>query len=183
MTELTVSEVTLLMKRQRELNAKFNMERWDEVIVSAAFMTEFAELLNEIPSDWKKWKITEDNEDNARVEFIDCVHFMLSLLIIRAENDPTGVNTYIPMYNETTPDHMTELMHTVKMFLISASSYPLSMLHFRRFVTIISRRLGIDNNLFYQLFEFKFRVNETRLANGYKTGDYTGKDDERFEVE
>ena len=174
------STVKRLMEDQHLLNNKFNVARWDEVLVSIALQVEFAEMMNEIPTTWKNWKKVEDNKDAAKIEFIDCVHFMLSLLIIRAQNDQDGQVVKLPRLFSRSGDFLTDLNGTFKSFLTAGSSFPLSSNKFIEFVDIMTEYLGMDEQEFIRYFETKAQINAERAAGGYAVGEYDGKSTEHL---
>lgn len=174
------STVNRLMEDQRLLNNKFNVPRWDEALVSVALHVEFAEMMNEIQTSWKNWKKVEDDKDAAKIEFIDCVHFMLSLLIIRAEKDPDGRIVKLPRLFNRSGDFLIDLGKTFKSFLVSENSFPLSSHNFIEFVDIITEYLDMDEQEFIRFFETKSKINAERAEGGYSDGKYRGKETEHL---
>lgn len=48
--------------------------------IGVALIVEVGELMNEFPTKFKHWKNTAvDNREKGLVEFVDCLHFILSL--------------------------------------------------------------------------------------------------------
>ena len=174
------STVKRLMEDQHHLNSKFNVTRWDESLVSIALQVEFAEMMNEIQTTWKNWKKVEDNKDAAKIEFIDCVHFMLSLLLIRYQNDPDGRVVKLPRLFSRSGDFLTDLGGTFKSFLMAESSFPLSSNKFIEFVDIMTEYLDMDEQEFIRFFETKAQINAERAAGGYAVGAYEGKSTEHL---
>lgn len=174
------STVKRLMEDQHHLNSKFNVARWDESLVSIALHVEFAEMMNEIQTTWKNWKKVEDNKDAAKIEFIDCVHFMLSLLLIRYQNDPDGQVVKLPRLFSRSGDFLTDLGGTFKSFLMAESSFPLSSNKFIEFVDIMTEYLDMDEQEFIRFFETKAQINAERASGGYAVGTYEGKSTEHL---
>lgn len=174
------STVNRLMEDQRLLNNKFNVSRWDESLVSIALQVEFAELMNELQTSWKNWKKVEDDRDAAKIEFIDCVHFMLSLLLIRSVEDPEGRLVQLPRLLTRSGDFLTDVGRTFKTFLNAESSFPLSSQKFVEFVDIITDHLGMDEREFIRFFEIKSKINAERATGGYADGSYADKEIEHL---
>lgn len=172
------STVNRLMEDQRLLNDKFNVSRWDEALVSIALCVEFAEMMNEIQTTWKNWKKVEDDIPAAKIEFIDCVHFMLSLLLIRSQEDQDGRLVQLPRILTRSGDFLTDLNRTFKTFLSAENSFPLSEQKFVEFVDLMTDRLGMTEQDFIRFFETKSQINAERAGGGYSDGSYSNKDSE-----
>ena len=177
---LRQSTVNRLMEDQRLLNDKFNVSRWDEPLVSIALCVEFAEMMNEIQTTWKNWKKVEDDIPAAKIEFIDCVHFMLSLLLIRSQEDQDGRLVQLPRILTRSGDFLTDLNRTFKTFLSAENSFPLSEQKFVEFVDIITEYLDMDEQEFIRFFETKSKINAERAEGGYSDGKYRGKETEHL---
>ena len=75
-----------LLEMQRVLDENIMKEHglvYDEHIannIGVALIVEVGELMNEFPTKFKHWKNTAvDNREKGLVEFVDCLHFILSL--------------------------------------------------------------------------------------------------------
>lgn len=177
--KLSNSDVEYLMAQQEQLNSKFSVNRWDDDLVETALICEYAEFMNEIQTQWKNWKKVEDNIPNAKIEFIDCVHFMLSLLLIRMENDPVGAWVTVELNTPPHRDFLRRINRNFLEFVDARETFPLSKTLFIRFVETVTEFLGMDESEFFRYFETKKRINEERAAGGYSTGEYANKETEQ----
>jgi len=183
---LNKDEVYELMVKQAELNSAFTVSRWDDPLVTTAFLVEYAEFMNECRSIWKVWKDSDDNVLNAKVEFIDCVHFGLSLLLLRAESDQQGYDIGIqydrPLISEEM-DFLSRVTKTTTNFVSWNNSFPLSMLNFIDFVDCITKEFRMDKEEFLRYLKIKTKINMDRVNGGYKEGTYSGKETENEQFE
>lgn len=178
---LTQNDVVELMLRQEQLNSCFTVSRWDDSLVSTAFLVEYAEMMCELQPIWKVWKESGMFIKAAKVEFIDCVHFALSILLIRAEDDQQG---FISTFDTTKRvmnidgDFLTKVNSDVSSLIAYKSSYPLTLLSFVDFVDDVTEFLEISEEEFYELYAKKTEINKKRISEGYSVGKYKDKDTE-----
>jgi dimeric dUTPase (all-alpha-NTP-PPase superfamily) len=60
-----------------------------------ALLVEIGELANELPSVFKFWSNKKDNLEKALVEYVDGLHFVLSLIIDAVEGDESIIEDVI----------------------------------------------------------------------------------------
>jgi dimeric dUTPase (all-alpha-NTP-PPase superfamily) len=60
-----------------------------------ALLVEIGELANELPSVFKFWSNKKDNFEKALVEYVDGLHFVLSLIIDAVEGDESIIEDVI----------------------------------------------------------------------------------------
>ena len=179
---LTYDDVSHLVTEQTELNEMFTVSRWDGPLVETALIVEYSELMAELEPLWKVRKPSQYRTSEAKVEFIDCVHFMLSLLIIRSEKDVDGLNIKLNTdSSKTEGDFLVNVNSSFKMFLASENSYPLSKLSFIQFVDHVTEFLKMDRETFFKYFETKKNINKARVSGGYLEGTYCGKEAEALQ--
>lgn len=176
--KLTPQEVDFLIQEQIQINKNFSVSRWDDDLVETALITEYSEFMNELQTLWKVWKKVEDNIPNAKVEFIDCVHFMLSLMILRSKTDPEGLNIHVECDILHEQDFLKRVNRCFKLFLNSENSIPSSRFYLITFVDYVTEFLDMDKTEFFKHFETKKQINIERANNGYLQGTYSGKDQE-----
>lgn len=117
-----------------------------------AFIVEFGELLQEVPSKFKYWKTSAiDNRELALEEFVDCLHFALSLTSLDNVEGYTGEKPY-PFY-----DLCEELFDEV----MNHGAYILENL------ISIGSTLGFTWEEVYQGYLDKNNINHERQDNGY----------------
>ena len=67
----------------------------------AAFTTELGELVNELPETFKFWANKENKMEQALTEYVDGLHFILSMVIeLGFEEDFRLMNTEVAMYTK-----------------------------------------------------------------------------------
>lgn len=178
--KLSNNDVLIMMDIQKDLNSNFTVSRWDDSVVETALICEYSEMMNELQEIWKVWKESENRELDAKIEFIDCIHFMLSALILRRERDLDGINICLPKDSSFCHgDFLSDLNKYFKEFLISDHSFPLSVHNFKTFVEIFTNEFEMDREEFLVFFETKKKINLERISNGYSEGKYSGKEAER----
>ena len=79
-----LTELSELLEMQEELDRAILKEqgitRYPQASMEVALFVELGEMLNELPTLFKHWKKTaEDNREKALVEYVDALHFALSL--------------------------------------------------------------------------------------------------------
>lgn len=79
-----INQLKELLEMQRVLDAsifeKHGIKDYPKENMQIALFVELGELMNELPTHFKHWKSSAvDNHDKALVEYVDCLHFALSL--------------------------------------------------------------------------------------------------------
>jgi hypothetical protein len=103
---------------------------------------------------------------------------MLSLLLIRSQEDQDGRLVQLPRILTRSGDFLTDLNRTFKTFLSAENSFPLSEQKFVEFVDLMTDRLGMTEQDFIRFFETKSQINAERAGGGYSDGSYSNKDSE-----
>lgn len=155
-----------LLDMQRALDDSILKENglvYDERIAyqnQIALWVELGEMLNEFPTEFKHWKKTaRDNREKGLEEFVDCLHFQLSLMNYYGFR----INEYHE-YNENKALEMgnVDLLFCLEHTLSHCNCYyGLSMLF------EIGNYLGFAWEEIYQAYMKKNKVNYERLKNGY----------------
>ena len=123
-----------------------------------ALFDELGELLHEFPTKYKHWKKTAvDNREKGLEEYVDCLHFALSI------SNNTKLKKYIP-YSECIEDKkIFDILNTIVLDL----SFP----YLRPFVLynlfVLGNKLGFTWEEIYTTYKKKNAVNYERLKNGY----------------
>ena len=153
-----------LLKMQRVLDEAILKEHgnvYDEKIaeqMKIAFFVELGELMNEMPTKFKHWKKTaKDNREAALVEYVDALHFQLSLF-----------NYYKFIINESIHDYnnISEIYQSVyeclsSIIILNGSEFGLTSLF------ELGKLLGFTWDEIYQAYKAKNEINYERLKNGY----------------
>lgn len=76
-----IEQLKELLQMQEELDEKIlNGKDYPVEQMKIALFVELGELMNELPTKFKHWKKSaKDNRENALVEYVDALHFQLSL--------------------------------------------------------------------------------------------------------
>ena len=126
-----------------------------------ALITELGELMNEFPTRFKHWKKTAvDNREKGLIEFVDCLHFALSLeahfnnLVFNLDD--------IEEYTNCSYEDIDFSLCEIGTFLLEDDTLCLLESLFN-----IANNLGFTWDEIYQAYKEKNQVNYERLANGY----------------
>ena len=123
-----------------------------------ALIVEVGELMNEFPTKFKHWKkLAVDNREKGLIEYVDCLHFILSLInyydcdidFIKEYDDCNTLKKY-PM---TIADCLD--------FICSFTRYSIIMLFH------LGNYLGLTWPEIYQAYKAKNAVNYERLKENY----------------
>lgn len=126
-----------------------------------ALITELGELMNEFPTRFKDWKKTaKDNREKGLVEYVDCLHFALSL---EAHFNNLAINIdEIEDYSNCNYEDIDFSLCEIGAFLLEDDT-----------LCILESLFNIGNNLgftweeIYKAYKEKNQVNYERLKNGY----------------
>lgn len=123
-----------------------------------ALFVELGEMMNELQTEFKWWKKHAIyNREKALEEYVDCLHFALSI------SNHTKLKKYIP-YNECVENKKTfDIFNTIIM--------DLSLSYLRPFVLynlfVLGNNLGFTWEEIYQAYKKKNEINYERLKGGY----------------
>lgn len=95
-------DITLMIQKQKELDqlkfAKAKLKEYPLDEMNCALFCELGELLQEVPTLFKYWKKSAiNNLEKALEEYVDCVHFLLSLYIHESKFSIESID--VPEYN------------------------------------------------------------------------------------
>lgn len=137
-------------------------EKIDEQMKIALFV-ELGELMNEVPTKFKHWKKTaKDNREAALVEYVDALHFALSLT-----NHSKAQGEFDDCY-ESYSD-LVHLDYSWILYLIMNECFDetsnLNMILGHLF--ILGNKLGFTWDEIYKAYKDKNAINYERLKSGY----------------
>lgn len=125
--------------------------------VRIALFVELGEMMNELPTYFKHWKFTaKDNREKALVEYVDALHFQMSLF-----NHYRLNISDVPDYDKCIENFST-LSHKLR---LCNSCYDKVEGITKLFS--IGNYLGFTWDEIYKAYKAKNQVNYERLANGY----------------
>lgn len=137
-----------------------------------ALVTELGEMFNEIPSVFKYWKKTaEDNRDKALEEYVDALHFALSLTNYYAEDylnmDTEELNYRFDYYRASLNSYgFIEPYSTAAEVSISLARIIGREMEFKKMAEI-GGALGFYWEEIYNAYKEKNEINYQRLKEGY----------------
>ena len=161
-----INELIKMLEMQKMLDAsifeKHGIKEYPYENMRIALLVELGELLNELPTKFKHWKKTAvDNRDKALVEYVDCLHFALSL------------HNY---YNFKIDIEALEKSHNFEYMRENSKSYSVAELLENivrskaltlHYTLVLGYKLGFTWKEIYGAYMAKNEVNYGRLASGY----------------
>lgn len=131
--------------------------------VMVALIVELGELMNEFPTKFKYWKDTaKDNYQKGLVEYVDCLHFALSLTnyIVCEDLDFYTSKLYIDSINYSKKiNRYLELSDIL--VKITDIDFCLS------YLMMLGKELGFSWDEIYKTYIEKNKINYERLSSGY----------------
>ena len=125
-----------------------------------ALFVELGELMNEMPTRFKHWKSTaQDNREKALVEYVDCLHFALSLAGQQMD-DILLVEEY--SLCQIRFENLSDLLLNIAGYLQDNS-----LILVLNELFYLGNALGFEWNEIYKAYMDKNAVNYERLKNGY----------------
>ena len=174
------TQLAHLLKMQQVLDEKIFKENgkveYPEAEINLALITEIGELLQEVPEVFKYWKKTAtDDMEKALEEYIDVLHFALSLTNYNAENivktgngiQANGFENVFKVYDycfaceyskNCTP---AENIHLMILDIINDNVLRLSH------VFVLGNYFGFTWDDIYAKYIKKNQVNHKRVEEGY----------------
>lgn len=157
-----------LLEMQRVLDEAILKEHgniYDEKIadqMKIALFVELGELMNEMPTKFKHWKKTaKDNREKALVEYVDCLHFALSLT-----NHSKTQGKFDDCY-----ESYSDLVHLNYSWILTCIIWECeeesNCNQILGHLFILGNKLGFTWSEIYEAYKAKNAVNYERLKNGY----------------
>lgn len=153
-----------LLEMQRVLDEAILKEHgnvYDEKIaeqMKIALFVELGELMNEMPTKFKHWKKTaKDNREAALIEYVDALHFQMSLF----NYYDVEINEVFHDYNNT-----SEYRCHISTNLIYICT-ECDTIHGLELLFELGNTLGFTWDEIYDAYKKKNTVNYERLKSGY----------------
>ena len=146
-----------IRKQQTILDTRIlNGNKYPENKMSIALFVELGELMNELPTYFKHWKKSAvDNKEKALEEYVDCLHFAVSLL----NYNEIDINfTYTDSNPYSRDNIFTELITIASM---SGFDYSIKKLF------ALGHRFGFTWDEIYEMYLKKNKINHERQNGGY----------------
>lgn len=124
-----------------------------------ALFVELGELMNELPSYFKHWKKTaKDNREKALVEYVDCLHFQLSLMNYYEIKSVDVLHNYYDCDFESDVKILSLLRYCINDCDCNLGLHQLF---------VLGNKLGFTWEEIYSAYKKKNAVNYERLRNNY----------------
>ena len=163
-----IEQLKELLEMQRVLDESIFKEHWiteyPKENMQIALFVELGELMNELPTWFKHWKKSAvDNREKALVEYVDCLHFALSLTNNEKEwfDKDLSLSPDIYDYNSHQITLIAEMRTSAIMKNIIQFEGNLSYLFG------LGVKLGFEWDEIYKAYKDKNAVNYERLKCGY----------------
>lgn len=158
-----------LLEMQRVLDEailKKHGNVYDEKIaeqMKIALFVELGELMNEVPTKFKHWKKTaKDNREAALVEYVDALHFALSLTNhSRAKGE---FDDCYESYNDLVHLDYSWILYSIMNECFDETSN-LDMI--LGYLFILGNKLGFTWDEIYKTYKDKNAINYEHLKSGY----------------
>ena len=163
-----IEQLRELLEMQRVLDNNIfknkGIKQYPKENMQIALFVELGELMNELPTRFKHWKSSAaDNREKALVEYVDCLHFALSLTnnIGEAFDKDLALSPDIYNYNSHTVTLLAEMPIHKLLLNITQSEWSLSYLFG------LGAKLGFTWDEIYNAYKDKNAINYERLRGGY----------------
>lgn len=128
--------------------------------MKVALFVELGELMNEFPTKFKHWKSSaKDNREKGLVEYVDCLHFVLSLA-----NQDEYFELHTP-YEEAQFKYIHGIWETINLISRAIEGDFFISLFLGLFQ--LGKELGFTWEEIYEAYKRKNEVNYQRLRSGY----------------
>lgn len=148
-----------------------------------AFWLELAELIESLP--WKWWKSVNPDINNVKIELVDCVHMLLSFVLIHEHK--SGISLKECFLKELTKEKSSNEVD-FKALIVDLESCVEHMLssRYEQGISLFCEALLkiMDLETLYKLYMGKNILNSLRQDYGYRSGAYIkvieGKEDNEY---
>ena len=163
-----IEQLKELLEMQRVLDENIlrnkGIKQYPKENMQVALFVELGELLNELPTLFKHWKSSAvDNREKALVEYVDCLHFALSL----TNNEKESFDNDLAL----SPDIYDYNSHTVTLLAeMKISSLMKNIIQFEgnlSYLFGLGVKLGFEWDEIYKAYKDKNAINYERLRGGY----------------
>lgn len=158
-----IEQLEEMLEMQRALDEaifkKHGIEEYPEENMKIALFVELGEMMNEFPTKFKHWKKTaKDDREKGLIEYVDALHFAMSLYV-----NKYGVKWVLREYQE--------YMYNYTLF--QTLYYVADFSQWRNFVNVmteifyVGNLLGFEWEEIYNAYMAKNAENYRRLKEGY----------------
>ena len=130
-----------------------------------ALFVELGELMNEFPTKFKHWKSSAvDNREKGLVEYVDCLHFALSLANYYSEDSEKYILPYNAVEIQVSIESNTYMATLNK--IVNYMDWN-NIFYAFVYLFVLGNKLGFTWEEIYSAYKKKNEVNYQRLRNGY----------------
>lgn len=163
-----INQLKELLEMQRVLDANIfsnkGIKQYPKENMQVALFVELGELMNELPTRFKHWKSSAtDDRDKALVEYVDCLHFALSLANNEGEsfNNDLCLSPDIYDYNSHEITLLSELpIHKLLKNIVQFEGN-------LSYLFGLGAKLGFTWDEIYAAYKDKNTINYQRLKENY----------------
>lgn len=160
-----------LLEEQRKLDLNIiqtkKLDNEDRTLKKlAAFTTELGEMVNELPETFKFWANKNNDKQKALVEYVDGIHFILSLAVDLGIDDFRILNAEVLTY--TKPSFLEQVLY------LYTIPNKLSKLPSQRWIEILmaayiglGQLIGFEWEEVVQAYHAKNKINHDRQEANY----------------
>ena len=132
--------------------------------IQIALFVELGELMNELPTYFKHWKLSAvDNRDKALVEYVDCLHFGLSLTNNSKDAYDRDFSLSPEIYNYNSHEITLLSQLPIHKLLLNIAQFEGNL----SYLFGLGVKLGFTWDEIYAAYKNKNAVNYERLRGGY----------------
>lgn len=166
--KINLEQLNEMIEMQRQLD-EYIMDKqgveYDTHIaekISLALFVELGELFNELPSGFKYWKPNAvDNRDKALVEYVDCLHFAMSLHYYKDDEIATDNLKMFEHNNTNLYENISNIMDS----LFHIDPYCNIYTSLLEGILLLGSRLGFTWEEIYKTYIKKNKINYDRQIN------------------
>ena len=163
-----INQLKELLEMQKVLDNNIFREKgikqYPKENMQVALFVELGELLNELPTRFKHWKSSAvDNREKALVEYVDCLHFALSLANNEGESFNNDLSLSPDVYNYDS--HQITLLAELPIHKLLKN-----IVQFEgnlSYLFGLGAKLGFTWDEIYKAYKDKNAINYDRLRGGY----------------
>lgn len=156
-----------MFEKQKELDERIlNGDKYHYNEVLIALFVELGEFMNEIPTKFKYWKKSaKDDYEKALEEYVDCLHFAMSLAIVEEEG-LYQCKEYCKCYDEIQSECFSHIYQYdyFNMMITILDAYGIARIQELFKLGII---VGFTWNEIYNMYLKKNKINHKRQDNKY----------------
>jgi dimeric dUTPase (all-alpha-NTP-PPase superfamily) len=163
-----INQLKELLEMQKVLDNNIFREKgikqYPKENMQVALFVELGELLNELPTRFKHWKSSAvDNREKALVEYVDCLHFALSLTNDNGLEFSNDLSLSPDVYNYNSHEITLLAELPVHKLLKNIIQFEGNL----SYLFGLGVKLGFEWDEIYNAYKDKNAINYERLRGGY----------------